>query len=177
MKPVGSLRFRYDVIRLPKYVSSVVVVSFGVLWKGKGVDLPGHGRMPVWKSEDKIRVQWLTFLIFADVAYGVINWFGGRAESASQILLRDIMSTSLWGALLVAAGSFIWFGFSLTGAFLGVAAWGILATMSVRTIIEGTSLSWSGPVLLGYLMGNHMLILHEVASGIDAARERKQRED
>jgi hypothetical protein len=141
------------------------------------VDLPGHGRMPVWKSleNDKIRFQWLVWLLFADVFYGVINMFGGKAESASQILLRDIMPTTVWGAALVASGAFIWFGFSLTGAFLGTTTWGILAAMSIRTIIEGTSLSWSGPILLGYLMGNHMLILHEVASGIDAERERKQR--
>lgn len=140
---------------------------------------PGQGRVPVWKSHGKIRKQWLGTLVLLNASYGAANVFGGRSESATQILLKDITSfggaVALWGLVLMASGVLIWTGYSLSGAFLGVICWGLLTVLSAFTIFNGTALSLGGPFLLAYVMVNHMWVVHEVKSGIDAENERKQR--
>jgi hypothetical protein len=131
-------------------------------------------RMPVRASKDKIRVQWLTWLCIADAAYGTVNMFG-KAESAGQILLRNIWPMPVWGGLMVAGAALIWFGWSVPGGILAGFVWAFTAGASLASIAIGTALSYSGPIPTAFLAGCHSLIIVEVGSGMDKDRERRQR--
>lgn len=150
-----------------------------LIGKGLGVVQPGQGRVPVWKSHGTIRKQWLGTLVLVDALYGAANLFGGKAEAPTQVLLKDITdfngAVGLWGFALMTAAVLIWIGYSLSGAFLGVLCWGLLMVLSGFTVLRGTALSLGGPFLLAYVTANHMWVVHEVKSGIDAENERKQR--
>lgn len=155
---------------IPGRVSGLAVRA----WReASGVTNPE--RMPVWKSVDRIRIHWLTALVLADVFYGGVTMFGGRSESAAQVLLRNIVPIGLWGVTLCVAGLMIWFGWYVYGSVLGIIAWGLLAAASVSSVLTGTALSLSGPILLGWATGCHILIAYEVVAEIDADRERKQK--
>lgn len=132
-------------------------------------------RMPVWSSVDPIRLHWLSMVVTGDVAYGLVNMFG-KAETASQILLRSILPLPVWYGALVLAAVLIAFGFSIPGGMIGTGAFGALAVASVSTIVHGTAQSYGGPILLAVFgAGPHILITYDVGSGLDDRRERQQR--
>jgi hypothetical protein len=131
-------------------------------------------RMPVRASADLIRRQWLTWLCIVDALYGVALMFG-KAEGAGQVLLRNIFPIPMWGSLMVVAGAAIWWGWSVRGALLGAFVWAFTAGASLASIVIGTALSYSGPIPTAFLAGCHALIAHQVWSGLDADRERRQR--
>ncbi len=91
---------------------------------------PG-GRMPIWRSQDKIRQQWLYTLCTADALAALFTLFG-RAEGASWRLLNAILpttpgtATAVWSALLAACSACILFGFNRTGAAAGAVVWSAL---------------------------------------------------
>lgn len=135
-----------------------------------------YGRMPVWKSHDKIRTHWLTLLCGTDALYAALTIFG-KSDSASQILLRNAFSggTALWGGVLLGSAVLIYLGWSEPGGAGGAFAWLILAAAGTFSITNGTALSYSGPVLLAGVAGFHVLIIYDVGSGLDEDRERRQR--
>lgn len=133
-------------------------------------------RMPVWRSQDKIRTHWLSFLCLLDALYGFLTIFG-KSEGAPQALLRRVwpFATPFWGALLFASAVLIYIGFSVSGAAISAVCWGILVTASVAVIITGDALSSAGWVVPFGMTGWHVLIIIDVGSGLDADRERRQR--
>jgi hypothetical protein len=135
-------------------------------------------RMPLWGpngSVDSIRVQWLSWLLLVETAYAVVNMFG-RTESPYQLLLREVAPLAVWYGLIVVSAVLIAFGFSMSGAALGMFAWLALVLASAFTIRNGTALSYGGPILLGLPAGSNFLILFEVGTGMDADREFRQRQ-
>lgn len=130
--------------------------------------------MPVLASVDRIRVHWLTTIVVGDLAYGLVSAFG-KAEGASQLLLREVAPIQLWAVLYVAAAGLIWFGWSVWGGVAGTLAWGSAAVASAVAISLNLAPSWTGPVVLGILTYCHILVSFEVASGLDKDRERRQR--
>lgn len=131
-------------------------------------------RLPVRGSEDKIRRQWLTWLCAVDTLYGVVCMFG-KAEGSGQVLLRNIFPIPLWGGALVVSAAAIWWGWAVRGALLGTFVWAFTAGASLASIVIGTAPSSAGPIPTAFLAGCHALIAHEVWSGLDADRERRQR--
>lgn len=132
-------------------------------------------RMSVRSSADRIRREWLTGLCVFDALLGLALTFG-PSDSVAQMLLRGAHAPPpLWGGLILAGAGLIWFGWSVPGA-MG-AGLGFLAqcTATLWTIGAGTAASYIGPILFGWAAYQHMLIIHEVGSGIDADRERRQR--
>lgn len=138
---------------------------------------PG-GRMPVFRSADPIRTHWLTALCLLDIFYGLVNVFG-RSDGASQVLLRSLPPVPVWATLPIAASIVasvaIYLGYSVIGGIAGTLAWGSLVFASIASIATGTALSWSGPVLYGFVTWVHVLITYEVSSELDSERERRQR--
>ena len=134
------------------------------------------GRMPVWKSyaTDPIRVEWLVTLVAVDLLYGGLCMFG-RAEAPSQILLRTIMPIWFWYGLMVVAAGLIWWGWLVWGAIVGAAGWIALSVASFSTIVNGTALSFGGPVPTAGWAVCHVLIIRQVIAGLDAERERRMR--
>lgn len=134
------------------------------------------GLMPIWRSwkSDPIRFHWLFWLILIDALYGVVNMFG-RADNASQLLMRDTAPIPAWYVLLPIAAVLIGVGLSKTGGAVGMFAWLFLLLASATSIKQGTALSYGGPILLGFPCGCHFLVIFDVGTGADAERERKQR--
>jgi hypothetical protein len=131
-------------------------------------------RMPVWASIDPIRKHWLGLLILIDVLYGGINVFT-PAQSAPQILLREVLPIPVWGGMLVVCAVLVAFGWSVHGGVVGAFGWLAQAIASFATIVQGTALAYNGPILLGGMGAFHALITYDVGSGLDARRERQQR--
>jgi hypothetical protein len=130
--------------------------------------------MPIWASVDPIRRHWLTWVVLVDCLYGGINMFG-RAEGPSQLLLRSILPLPLWYGLLPLAAALITLGYSVRGGMIGTFAWGSFAVAAILTIANGTALSYGGAIpLLGWA-GVHIMIIYDVGSGLDEAREQSQR--
>ncbi len=129
--------------------------------------------MPVRASQDKIRIHWLTALCAFDLLYGGVTIFG-KTESVSQEYLRGLsLPPAFWGALLVLASGLIWWGWSVPGARVAGFAWAALMGASLMTITD--AVSYGGPILFGYAAYQHALISHDVGSGLDSDRERRQR--
>ncbi len=138
----------------------------------------GSSRPPrrkwIFESVDPIRTHWLTLVVAVDVLYGGINMFG-KAEGASQTLLRSILPLPLWYGSVVLAGILILFEFSVRGGTVGTFAWGALAVAQALTIVQGTALSYGGAIpLLGWA-AVHVLVTYDVGSGLDDWREQSQR--
>ena len=133
-------------------------------------------RMPVRASKDKIRVAWLTWLCIADAMYGGINMFG-KAESAAQVLLRNIFPIPVWGTAMLLGAVLIWFGWSIQGAMLSGFVWAFTAGAALVSISVGTALSYSGPVPAAFLAGCHAMIISQVTSGLYKDREARQRRE
>jgi len=132
-------------------------------------------RMPVRASKDRIRVAWLTALCVFDALYGAVTMFG-KTESAPQMFLRGIgLPPPFWGFLLFGAAALIWWGFSVPGAGVAAFAWGALGAASLLTITNGTAAAYTGPIVYGYVAYQHAMIIHQVGSGLDRDRERRQR--
>lgn len=130
--------------------------------------------MPIWATADRIRRQWLGWLVSVNIGYALAN-IAGPAENASQRILREVAPIWAWYGLLIVSGFLIAWGFSVSGAALGMFAWLFLVLASVASIWHQTALSWGGPVLLGLPMGCHAMIIFQVGTGLDADRERRQR--
>lgn len=133
-----------------------------------------NSRMTIFQSIDKIRLHWLLLVVCVDVLYGGINIFG-KADSAPQILLRSILPLPFWYGSLVLSGGLLTLGYSVAGGMVGTGGWGALTVAALLTIVYGTAQSYGGPVLLGAFAVIHGMITYEVASGLDAHRERTQR--
>jgi len=131
--------------------------------------------MPVWVSlkTDPIRAHWLAVVVIEDVLYGLVNMFG-KTEGAAQALMREVLPIPVWYGLIVASAVLIAFGWSVWGAVLGTFAWLFLVLASVESIKNGTAPSYGGPILLSLPAALNFLIIFDVLSGLDAARERKQ---
>lgn len=131
-------------------------------------------RMAVWASADPIRRHWLYWVVIVDFTYGGINMFG-KAQGPSQLLLATILPIQVWYGMLVVAAVLIALGWSVRGGVLGTLGWGSLTAAAVLTVVHGTALSYGGFIpLLGW-MGVHVMIMYDVSSGLDDARERLQR--
>lgn len=130
-------------------------------------------RMPVYRSQDKIRTHWLTLLCAFDLLYGLVNMFG-KAEGPGQLVLRGIAPIPVWYGLLVLAAVLIWFGWSVPGGSVGAFALGFQAAAALVSITNGTALNYGGPLVLGYVAWQHALVIYDVGSGLDADRERRQ---
>ena len=133
-------------------------------------------RMPVYRSQDKIRIHWLTAICAIDALVGLLTMFG-RSEGAAQMLLRAFITTTLWGGVLTASGLLIWLGYSVAGGIGGTLAWASLGFASVVTLTLGTGPSTSGPILPLAMAVFHGLITYDVGSGLDADREMRQRRE
>lgn len=135
-----------------------------------------RNRLPVWRSADKIRVHWYTWLCAADAVYALYTIFGGPGGAPWQSLARAFpFAIPLWGSALFAAALLIWFGYSMTGGAVGALCWTILTVAAVITINAGGACSPSGWVLPAWIAGRHLLVVYEAGSGLDADRERRQR--
>jgi hypothetical protein len=131
--------------------------------------------MPLLSSADKIRIQWLSWLVLVETVYGAVNMFG-PTNSPTQLLLCEVAPLAVWYGLIVVSAVLIAFGFSMSGAALGMFAWLALVLASAFTIRNGTALSYGGPILLGLPAGCNFLVLFEVGTGMDADREFRQRQ-
>lgn len=127
-------------------------------------------RMPVWVSwiSDPIRAQWLSVLI------GVDGLSGGMcvlapAGDASRVLLY------ISGALLLASGVLVACGWSVAGGVAGAFGWGVLVANVPFAIVHWTALWCIVPVVFSWAAVCHALIMYEVGTGLDRARERRQR--
>jgi hypothetical protein len=111
------------------------------------------GRNPVWESlsVDPIRAHWLILLLAIDVLYGGSNLLGH--------------GLAFWcGLALIGLAVVIGLGWNITGAAFATIAWSAL-------MFAGTD----STILLGGLAGFHILVIYDVGTGLDAAREAKQR--
>ena len=133
-------------------------------------------RMPVWKSQDAIRRQWLHSLCAVNSLYAVFTLVG-RNDGAAQVLLRQIIPFAawFWPLMLLVSAVLIWFGFSVEGARGAAALWGALTAAVFWTIGTREALSDAGWILPGFMTWLHILVVHEVGSGLDEDRERRQR--
>lgn len=118
-------------------------------------------RMSIFASADRIRVQWLSLTVIVDALFGLVNMIG-PADNATQRLLRDVAPIWSWYGLFLLAAAAIGFGYSKTGAAVGMFGWLFLALAACLSIGNGTALSWGGPVLYALPMGQHFLIILEV---------------
>lgn len=134
-----------------------------------------NDRMPVWKSQDKIRREWLHSLCAVDALTGLFVMFG-RSEGAAQMLLKQALpGLWLWALALLVAAGMIEFGWYIRGGAAGAAAWGSYTAAILWTIGARTALSDAGWILPAFITLVHVLIIHEVESGLDQDRERRQR--
>jgi hypothetical protein len=119
--------------------------------------------MTVWQSlkTDPIRAHWLGLLLLVDFSFGTIQMFGNPAQV-------------LCGTLLLGATVLIGLGWSKTGAALGVCAWTV-SLMAALDVPAASILFYGYPILLGGSVGWHILVLYDVGTGLDEARELKQR--
>lgn len=126
------------------------------------------GRMPVWASIDAIRKQWLTWLLIQDAAYSLFNMIG-RAESESLVL--PIVGT----CMLLISVVLIMFGWYIVGAGICTVAWSMFTFAWVLSALSGAAGSYGDLVLIIIAGGWHVLVIHEVGTGLDELRERQQR--
>jgi hypothetical protein len=133
-------------------------------------------RMPVLSSKDRIRVHWLVWMCTADLLAGLAIMFG-PTRGVAQTLLRQVITipTPVWGAFLFASAVLTWAGWYLLGSGLAASGWAFHGGAALMSIINGTAPSWLGPIMYGYIAGNHVLVIIEVKSGMDQDRERRQR--
>lgn len=135
------------------------------------MNYPG-GRMPIWKSQDNIRREWLYVFSGADAIACVLTLIG-RAEGAANKLLPVPMG--VWAIFVLMASVALLFGYSKTGALLGAAMWGGITGTSLLAVANRTALWDAGWVGFGVLFVCHLAIYREVHSGMDADREWRQR--
>lgn len=127
-------------------------------------------RMPVWQSakSDPIRAQWLYALVIVNSLCGGIC-VGLPAGDASPVLLY------ISGGLLLVSAVLVAVGWSVAGGVAGAFGWGVLVANVLFAIVHWTALWCIAPVVLGYLALQHALVMYEVGTGLDRARERRQR--
>lgn len=127
-------------------------------------------RMPVWVSakSDPIRAQWLTALIIVNSVCGGIC-VGVPAGDASPTLLYIAGVLLLLSAVLVAVD------WSVAGGVVGAFGWGVLVANVLFAIVHWTALWCIVPVVFSWAAVCHALIMYEVGTGLDRARERRQR--
>lgn len=135
-------------------------------------------RMPIWRSQDKIRTHWLTWLCLVDGLTALFTGFG-RSNGPAQLLLKHMVpawaSAWSWPALLGAATVAIALGYYVEGAMAAAGVWVALLAAALVTIGTRIALSdagWIWPAAMTYV---HVLVIIEVQSGMDADRERRQR--
>lgn len=150
------------------------MTALAVLRGRPGVSYPG-GRMPVWKSQDKIRKHWLYSLSAFDILAGVFTMFG-RSDGSAQRLIEEMgMPMTLWAFLLLVGSSGILLGFNKSGSACCAAVWTGLTAASLLTVAAHTALWSAGWVLPASMLWWHVLVILEVGSGLDADREHRQR--
>ena len=127
-------------------------------------------RRAIWTYPDRLRVKMMAVVLGGDVAYGLQFAFGGKAESVSQLLLRQALPAvpvmHLWGVLLAGSAAACWIGYAERGGIGCTLAWSILALTSLATIANGTAPSYGGPILFGLLAGIHIVISYGASSGL-----------
>ena len=134
-------------------------------------------RMAIWESQDKIRRRFLYGCVLADLAYGLLNMFG-RAEGASQILIRSMLPSGLdWfvPGLILLSAMLLLIGWSAWGGIAGTMGWGANTVAILWTIGSGTSLSTGGWVPYAFVWYFHVSVIISVVNGTDADREERQR--
>lgn len=122
-------------------------------------------RTPIWTYPDRLRVATLALLYSFDALYGMLFLLGGKADSPSQILLRQILPIPFWGGLLVVFAAVAWIGYGERGAMGCLVLWAMMTIASIISIIQGTASSWGGPLLFGLCMGLHIVTLYGISSG------------
>lgn len=133
--------------------------------------MPGPHRVPVFQRYDRLTGLHLAALAALDVTYGATFLLGGKAESASQLLLKPILPPTLWGGLLVAAGAALWAGWNREGPIIGLCVWGGLASASAISIAQGTAQSYGGPWLFLWIAVFHAIVLWGEVSRRDDTRK------
>ena len=123
-------------------------------------------RLTVWTSakSDPIRASWLVWLLTINLAWSV-GEFLGLVEFSSPTL--SIIGT----CLLVVSIALIAFGFSLTGAGVGLIAWSAFTC----AVLAGPRPDFVSLVLAIGMVGWHVLILINVGTGQDEEREEHMR--
>lgn len=127
--------------------------------------------VPIPHRRDRLSAYFLTALAGTNLTYGGVFALGGKAESASQLLLKPVLPPTLWGAALVGAAALLWLGHNRSGPVIGVTVWGALAAASGITIAQGTAASYGGPCLFAGLTALHAVILWGEYSGLDEHRK------
>lgn len=134
--------------------------------------MPGSIHVPVLARTDRLSALHLITIAAIDAGYGATFLFGGKAESASQLLLRPILPPPLWGGILVVAAIGLWMGWNRGAPVLGLLVWGGLAAASAITIIAGTATSYGGPWLFLGFAALHGVVFWGEESGRDTGKGR-----
>lgn len=135
------------------------------------LNLPGGPRrLSVWASfkTDPIRGQWLTVLVLVDAACGGLCVLA-PAGDASQALLY------VSGGLLLASACGVAVGFAVSGGIAGAFGWGALVATVLLATEHWTALIGVAVLALAWPAAQHALVMYEVGTGLDWARERRQR--
>lgn len=132
--------------------------------------MPGSTHVPVLDRADRLSGLYLIALAATDAGYGATFLLGGRAESASQLLLRPILPPPLWGGMLCLAAIGLWFGWNRGGPILGLIVWGALAAASGITIAQNTASSYGGPWLFAGMAALHGVVLWGEMSDTDTGK-------
>lgn len=122
-------------------------------------------RTPLWTYPDRLRVSTLALLYGFDFTYGLLFAFGGKADSPSQVILRQWVPVPAWGAFLAVAAGLAWIGYGERGGLACLVAWSLMVIASIVSIVSGTASSWGGPLIFGMVMGMHVITVYGVSSG------------
>jgi len=130
--------------------------------------------MPIWRSQNRIRTQWLGLMCLVNILFALFTYFG-RSDEAYQILIKHTVPDWLWPLLLLVTTAAIIVGWSIAGGLAGFMLWGAQDYAIIVTIERGTGLSSAGWILPALMVGVHALIFWEVGTGLDEHTERRYR--
>lgn len=113
---------------------------------------------------------WRITVALMDGIYGTVFLLGGSANSAYQILLKQVFPIPVFSAALVVVAALLLSRALRPGGVLGAVVWSSFAIASLVTVAQGSALSAGGPVLLIGIAVFHLLITYGAAAGLSAMR-------
>lgn len=118
-----------------------------------------------WKT-DPIRAQWLSVVIVVDTVAGGLCMLAPAGDANPTLLYGS-------GGLLLGSAVLVANGWSVSGSFPGGLGWGALEATVLLAVDRWTALAGVAAVAVGFLAVLHALIMFEVGTGLDRAREHR----